>query len=71
MTASEDLRHVLFDGKPEVLGHVCPKHKALVDSLRCDDEQGPDGQCAHVQYRACDCVLGRGCDMCDIWGDAA
>lgn len=48
------LKHVLFDGKPEVMCHVCPQHKAIVDRFACDDEIS-DGECAHVQYAVCDC----------------
>jgi hypothetical protein len=49
------LFHVMFDGKPEVMCHVCPTHKAIADSFACDDEKGTDGGCAHVQYCVCDC----------------
>jgi hypothetical protein len=59
------LKHVMFDGKPEVMCHVCAQHKAIADSLPCDDSTGSDGGCAHVQYAICDCSDDEhACDIC-------
>jgi hypothetical protein len=59
------LYHVMFDGKPQVQCHVCAEHKAIADTLECDDERGPDGECAHVQYGACNCAAPEACVGCD------
>ncbi|HEY1294706.1 MAG TPA: hypothetical protein VGJ60_16635 [Chloroflexota bacterium] len=68
MTTLDDLRHVLFDGQPAVICHVCPRHKAMADRLNCDDERNADGECAHVQYRACDCTDPDLCAACEVLG---
>jgi hypothetical protein len=62
------LKHVLFDSKPEVICHVCPEHKSIADSLPCDDDKGADGECAHVQYRPCDCADPEPCVACPLEG---
>ena len=46
------LYHVLFDGKPEVVGHVCEEHRLMGDAIPCDTDHG-DGECDHVQYQVC------------------
>lgn len=62
MTAT--LWHVRFDGKPAVVCHVCPRHKAIADRLPCDDDKGTNGECAHVQYTACACDEAQCCVAC-------
>lgn len=66
MTMAPALWHVMFDGKEDLECHVCPRHKAIADMLACDDAKGDNGECAHVQYRACDCTDPEMCAYCEV-----
>jgi len=66
-TANTRLYHVLFDGKPEIVCHICPIDRQDADVIPCLEDGDTTGECRHVQYAACDC-LDASCAVC---GDAA
>jgi hypothetical protein len=64
MTVTDTLYHVYFDGSSEVECHVCQAHRAGADALKCDADHG-NGECDHVQYRVCDCIVAA-CSYCVV-----
>jgi hypothetical protein len=58
--------HLYFDGEPTLVGHICDHHRTLGRLLSCADA-GPDGDCEHIQTRACDCLMPRDCDICEAY----
>lgn len=63
MTLAVGRWHVHFDGRSDVLGHICDLHRALGLSLGCA-EQHEDGDCDHVQTRLCSCAKYIPCMAC-------
>lgn len=59
--------HVHFDGTAEVEMHICDRHRGMGQSVRCPDD-GPDGNCSHVQMEACTCEPPPPCDGCEVGG---
>lgn len=57
--------HVHFDDRAEIALHVCEVHHAIGARLSCPDQR-PDGDCAHVQTRRCDCQPRPPCDSCEV-----
>jgi len=57
--------HVHFDGEPDIRMHVCALHRAIGQTIPCDQDQpNADGDCAHVQTRRCTCADPPQCTGC-------
>lgn len=65
MAMSSTVWHVLFDGKPEIVTHVCVVHRELGLLIGCPHgDINANGDCAHVQTRLCECIDPPACPGC-------
>ena len=56
--------HLLFNGNPEIVAHICDEHRRIGQSIACPDTDPETGDCAHVQTKVCDCGVQRECSPC-------